>query len=121
MGRNQVFSIFAPQTQQSSNTMSTAIITKDSIEQAYCFFHQKWRIYEHSTLDWQKDDIEYAIAQYVDSMNSALYALLSKGNSHYLLQHDAFSHDMPDAVNQLDALLITGSETEKNKRNNKNI
>lgn len=101
--------------------MSTAIITKDSIEQAYCFFHQKWRIYEHSTLDWQKDDIEYAIAQYVDSMNSALYALLSKGNSHYLLQHDAFSHDMPDAVTQLDALLITGSETEKNKRNNKNI
>ena len=44
-------------------------------------------------------------------MNSALYALLSKGDPHYLLQHDAFSHDMPDAVNQLDALLITGSET----------
>ena len=32
------------------------MITKDSIETAYSFLHQKQRIYAHSTLDWQKDD-----------------------------------------------------------------
>ena len=37
------------------------MITKDSIETAYSFLHQKQRIYVHSTLDWQKDDIEIAI------------------------------------------------------------
>ena len=49
------------------------MITKDSIETAYSFLHQKRRstsgrllptgrknIYIHSTLDWQKDDIELA-------------------------------------------------------------
>ena len=40
--------------------------SKDSIEAAYCFFHQKWRVYEFSNMEWQKEDIEYAIAQYVD-------------------------------------------------------
>ena len=38
------------------------MITKDSIETAYSFLHQKQRIYAHSTLDWQKDDIELAIS-----------------------------------------------------------
>ena len=33
------------------------MIGKDSIETAYAFMHQKLRVYEHSTLDWQKDDI----------------------------------------------------------------
>ena len=42
------------------------MITKDSIETAYSFLHQKQRIYIHSTLDWQKDDIEIAIASYAD-------------------------------------------------------
>ena len=37
------------------------MITKDSIETAYSFLHQKRNVYIHSTLDWQKDDIEYAI------------------------------------------------------------
>ena len=53
------------------------MITKDSIETAYSFLHQKRRstsgrllptgrknVYIHSSLDWQKDDIEYAIASY---------------------------------------------------------
>ncbi len=46
-----------------------AAITKDSIETAYCFLHQKRNVYIHSSLDWQKDDIEYAIASYAESMN----------------------------------------------------
>ena len=93
------------------NSIEKSGISQDCIESAYCFIHQKLRVYEFSNNPTQRDDIEYAIAQYVDSMNSALDALLSNGNSHYLLQHDALSHDMPDAVTQLDALLITGSET----------
>ena len=53
------------------------MISHDSIETAYCFFHQKERVYAHSNMDWQKDDIEYAISSYVDEMNPKLYALLS--------------------------------------------
>ena len=36
------------------------MITKDAIETAYSFLHQKRNVYIHSTMDWQKDDIEYA-------------------------------------------------------------
>ena len=39
------------------------MITKDSIETAYSFLHQKQRIYVHSTLDWQKDDIHARLAE----------------------------------------------------------
>jgi len=39
----------------------TTMITKDSIETAYSFLHQKQRIYVHSTLDWQKDAITKAV------------------------------------------------------------
>ena len=62
------------------------MITKDSIETAYSFLHQKRRstsgrllptgrknVYIHSSLDWQKDDIEYAIASYADDMSRELY------------------------------------------------
>ena len=45
------------------------MITKDSIETAYSFLHQKRNVYIHSTLDWQKDDIEMAIDSYVDDMS----------------------------------------------------
>ena len=45
------------------------MITKDSIETAYSFLHQKRNVYIHSTLDWQKDDIELAIGSYVDDMS----------------------------------------------------
>ena len=61
------------------------MITKDSIETAYSFLHQKRRstsgrllptgrknIYIHSTLDWQKDDIELAIGSYVDDMSQVI-------------------------------------------------
>ena len=49
------------------------MITKDSIETAYSFLHQKQRIYIHSTLDWQKDDIEIAIASYADEKSEPLW------------------------------------------------
>ena len=89
---------------KSQNKMNTDF-TKDSIESAYCFFHQKLRVYEYSTSPTQRDDIEYAISQYVDGMNPALYQLLAKGTPHYLLDHTTFEHDMRHAINQLDGML----------------
>ena len=53
------------------------MITKDSIETAYSFLHQKRNVYIHSSLDWQKDDIEYAIASYADDMSRELYDAIS--------------------------------------------
>ena len=87
------------------STETSQQITKDSVEQAFCFFHQKWRVYEHSTMDWQKDDIEYAISQYVEEMNTALYSTLSSSNNHYLLTHDSFAKDLPDAIDRLEKMM----------------
>ncbi|KGI59466.1 hypothetical protein HMPREF3034_02663 [Prevotella sp. DNF00663] len=81
------------------------MITKDSIESAYSFFHQKYRVYQYSTLDWQKDDIEYAIGSYVADMNKDLYALLANGNDSYLLDHTCFDADLSSAVERLEEML----------------
>lgn len=79
--------------------------TKDSIESAYCFFHQKLRVYEFSLSQTQRDDIEYAISQYVDGMNPALYQLLANGTLHYLLDHTTFEQDMRHAIERLDGMM----------------
>lgn len=81
------------------------MITKDSIETAYSFLHQKQRIYIHSTLDWQKDDIEYAIASYVDDMSQELYDEMSGGRTDFLRDHKRFQEDITEAVNQLEKML----------------
>ena len=79
--------------------------TKDSIESAYCFFRQKLRVYEFSLSQTQRDDIEYAISQYVDGMNPALYQLLANGTLHYLLDHTTFEQDMRHAIERLDGMM----------------
>ena len=81
------------------------MITKDSIEAAYCFFHQKYQVYAFSNSERQKDDIEYAISEYVNEMNPALYETLAKGKEGFLLTHTTFSDDMKSAVEQLGNLL----------------
>lgn len=81
------------------------MITRDDIELAYSFFHQKQRIYQYSTLDWQKDDIEYAISSYVETMNPELYRLLSLNRPDYLLNHSTFSADIVEAVAKLEEML----------------
>lgn len=81
------------------------MIPTPNIETAYCFFHQKQRVYQYSTLDWQKDDIECAIASYVDDMDPVLYAQLSAGRQDYLLRHSTFGADLQDAVMQLEKML----------------
>ena len=71
------------------------MITKDSIETAYSFLHQKQRIYVHSTLDWQKDDIELAISDYANDMSQELYDAISEGRADFLRDHKRFQEDIP--------------------------
>ena len=80
------------------------MITKDSIETAYCFFHQKERIYAHSTMAWQRDDIEYAIASYADEMNSELYEALGDGRGDFLRNHATFHSDLSHAIEKLEEM-----------------
>ena len=94
------------------------MITRDSIETAYSFLHQKRRstsgrllptgrknIYIHSTLDWQKDDIELAIGSYVDDMSQKLYETISDGRPDFLRDHKRFGDDITLAVDKLERML----------------
>ena len=80
------------------------MITKDSIETAYSFLHQKRNVYIHSSLEWQKDDIEYAIASFVDDMSKELYEALSNGKSDFLRDHKRFQEDITIAVERLEEM-----------------
>ena len=82
------------------------MITKDSIETAYSFLHQKRNVYIHSTLDWQKDDIELAIDSYVDDMNQELYETISDGRIDFLRNHRRFGEDITQAVERLENMYI---------------
>ena len=81
------------------------MITRDSIETAYSFLHQKRNVYIHSSLDWQRDDIEYAIASYVDDMSRELYETISKGRTDFLRDHKRFQADITKAVERLESML----------------
>ena len=81
------------------------MITRDSIETAYSFLHQKRNVYIHSLLPWQKDDIEYAIASYADDMSRELYEAISSGRSDFLRDHSRFGEDITKAVEQLENML----------------
>ena len=81
------------------------MINKDSIESAYCFLHQKYRVYEFSNSETQRDDIEFAIASYVNDMNKELYAHLAKGRKEFLCNHTTFEADMQEAINELELRL----------------
>jgi len=77
------------------------MITRDSIETAYCFFHQKQQVYAHSGMEWQKDDIRQAIADYAGQMNPALYQDLAGGKEDFLMTPGRFEDDLRDAVASL--------------------
>ena len=87
------------------------MITKDSIETAYSFLHQKRNVYIYSSLDWQKDDIEYAIASYADdasyadNMSQELYDDISGGRADFLRDHKRFPEDIAQAVERLENML----------------
>lgn len=80
-------------------------VRKDAVQSAYCFLHQKQRVYQYSTLDWQKDDIEYAIENYVDTMSPELYSIISHGRCDYLRNHTTFAEDIVDALEQLEQMM----------------
>ena len=81
------------------------MITKDSIETAYSFLHQKLNVYIHSSLDWQRDDIEYAIAAFADGMSPSLYGTISGGRADFLRDHVRFEDDITQAVVRLERML----------------
>lgn len=81
------------------------MINKDSIESAYCFLHQKYRVYEFSNSETQRDDIEFAIASYVNDMNKELYVHLAKGRKEFLCNHTTFAADIQEAINELELRL----------------
>lgn len=81
------------------------MIPHATIETAYAFFHQKERVYAYSNMEWQKDDIEYAISQYVHDMDKQLLALLAKGRADFLECHPRFHEDLKEAVEQLENML----------------
>ena len=86
--------------------MSKSIrIDKNAIETAYSFFHQKERVYAHSNMEWQKDDIEYAISSYVQDMDNTLYGLLSDGHDDFLVNHRRFHDDILSAIEVMENLL----------------
>ena len=86
--------------------MSTSIrVDKNAIETAYSFFHQKERVYAHSNMEWQKDDIEYAISSYVQDMDKTLYGLLSDGHDDFLVNHRRFHDDILSAIEVMENLL----------------
>lgn len=82
-----------------------AEIGRDCIESAYCFIHQKLRVYEFSNNPTQRDDIEYAIAQYVEGMNPALYQLLAGEKNDFLFDHTRFEEDMREAQEKLEEMM----------------
>ena len=80
-------------------------ITRDSTGVNEYFTLQKLRVFEFSTNPTQRDDIEYAIAQYVEGMNPQLYLLLSQGRTEFLLDHVNFEKDMREAQEKLEGMM----------------
>ena len=71
---------------------------RNAIEQAYAFFHQKLKVYEHSTSENEMDHIEDCIANYANLMSPELFAELSNGNEAFLHEHNTFHEDLTKAV-----------------------
>ena len=78
---------------------------KNAIEQAYAFFHQKLKVYEHSTSEREMDHIEDTIADYANSMSKDLFNELSQGNPSFLHEHTTFREDLTKAVRIMEEML----------------
>ena len=79
---------------------------RNTIEQAYAFFHQKLKVYEHSTSEREMDHIEDTIAAYADAMSSALFSELSAGNPAFLHEHTTFKEDLTRSVLTMESWLL---------------
>ena len=78
---------------------------RNAIEQAYAFFHQKLKVYEHSTSEKEMDHIEDCIANYANSMSKELFAELSNGNAAFLHEHTTFQEELARAVTSMETWL----------------
>ena len=78
---------------------------RNAIEQAYAFFHQKLKVYEHSTSEKEMDHIEDCIANYANSMSKELFDDLSCGNPAFLHEHTAFQEELTKAVSMMEEML----------------
>ena len=83
----------------------TKMMDRNTIEQAYAFFHQKLKVYDHSTSEKEMDHIEDCIANYANSMSKELFADLSKGNEAFLHEHTSFQEDLKKAVCMMEEML----------------
>lgn len=81
------------------------MITRDSVETAYSFLHQKRNVYVHSSIGWQRDEIEYAIASYVDDMSRELYDEISMGEGRFPEGPREISGGYTSAVERLEEML----------------
>ena len=85
--------------------MCKPFFSKDSVQWAYCIFHQKLNVYKDSSDPRQRDEIENVVASYAMSMNSELYRYISKGKTSFLMEHDGFEGDLAQAVEELNKLM----------------
>ena len=80
-------------------------MTQQTIDIAFCFLHQKMQVYLHSSISRQRDDIEVAVADYVEQMDRELYLTLADGVNDFLLTHSRFEQDMTNALSRLEQML----------------
>ena len=80
-------------------------VARFAVEQAYAFFHQKEKVYVHSTSEREKDHIEDSISSYVNSMSAVLYSVLSQGNQSFLREHSTFPEDLRRSVSLMEEML----------------
>ncbi len=78
---------------------------RNAIEQAYAFFHQKLKVYEHSTSEAEMDHIEDTIAAYADAMSPTLYDALADGKASFLHVHESFRFELADSVTRMEEWL----------------
>lgn len=78
---------------------------RNAIEQAYAFFHQKLKVYEHSTSEREMDHIEDTISSYANTMSPELFLQLSGGDPTFLHEHVSFLEQLQKAVRDLEAML----------------
>lgn len=78
---------------------------RNALEQAYAFFHQKLKVYEHSTSEKEMDHIEEVISQYADSMSPVLFREPSGDNTGFLHEHASFREDIRKAVLDMERML----------------
>lgn len=81
------------------------MLKKDAVEAAYCFLHQKRQVYLFSHDARQREDIEYAVESYADSMQPELYESIGQGNPQFLRDYTRFPEQIEQAVERLESLL----------------